>query len=156
MATEFSGFESFAEELEDFAEAVGDAADAVERGEAVDRGVEQTARDIARYASRIAPRDTGDLAESIHAEQRAPGEWVVISREEHAKPQEYGTAPYTIRPNEAEALSFVVDGERVTVSKVEHPGVPASPFLRPSIQRYRSALARNIRREIRRTVQSEL
>ena len=154
--TEFSGLSDFADELEDFADAVGDAADSAEIDRAVDRGVEKTARDIARYAARIAPRDTGDLAESIHAEQRGLGEWVVISREEHAAPQEYGTAPYTITPNDAEALRFTVNGETVFASKVNHPGVQAQPFLRPSLDAHRSALARNIASEIRRVILAEL
>ncbi len=44
--------------------------------------------------------------------------------------QQWGTKPYTITPKSAEFLRFLgPEGELLSVTVVEHPGIPARPFL---------------------------
>ena len=152
MTTEFGGLSDFADELEDFADAVGDAADSAEIDRAVDRGVEQTAEQISDDASRLAPVDTGRLANSLRTERRGSGEWAVIADTDYAKAIEYGRGP--VVATEADALRFEIDGQ-VFFRKSVGPA-PAQPFLRPALDMHRSALSRNIAAEIRRVVLAEL
>ena len=150
--TSFSGLKSFADELEDFADRVGNAADEAAIDRAVDRGVEQTAEQISEDASQLAPVDTGRLANSLRAERRGSGEWAVIADTDYSRFVEYGRGP--VVATEADALRFEIDGQ-VFFRKSVGPA-PAQPFLRPAIDMNRSALARNIRDEIRRTILSGL
>lgn len=133
------GFEEGADEFYDLSnrfEAV-----AMEIEEATRDSAEEVSEEIRDGAKRRAPvgeEDGGDLQESIHIEERDWG-FLIGSSLDHAKPTEFGTRhiygpsnPYEIEPDSAGALSFEVDGERVVVAKVEHPGVPAQPFLRPA------------------------
>ena len=154
--TSFGGLSDFADELEDFADSVGDAADRVENGEAVDRGVEETARAISLDAERFASKDTGELAESIHVEKLSDGSWLIIVGADHAKPVEYGSRPHVITPNDAEALRFEIDGQIVFAQRVFHPGNPAQPYLRPAIDAHRQDLAENIADELRQIILEEL
>lgn len=148
----FSGFEEFADDIEDFADDIGRAADRIERGEAVDRGVEKTARSISTDASRRAPKDTGALAESIHVEQFDDGSWLVVVGEDYGKPVEYGRGP--VFPVDAEVLRFEIDGE-VVFAAYSGPAEP-QPFLRPAIDAHRRNLPRNIVDEIREILLEEL
>ena len=156
MPHQFDGYGDLIDGLRGFADSAGDAADRVENGEAVDRGVEETTRTIALDAERFAPKDTGELAGSIHVEKLADGEWLVIVGADHAKPIEYGSRPHVITPNDAEALRFEIDGQIVFAQRVFHPGNPAQPYLRPAIDAHRQDLARNIADELRQIVLSEL
>ena len=54
---------------------------------------------------------------------------------------EFGTAPHAIRAGR-KMLAFDDKGENVVLSKVDHPGSPARPFMRP-------AFTKNKRRAIR-------
>ena len=152
MATEFSGFASFADQLEDLADHIGDVADSGEIDRAVDRGVEQTAEQISEDASRLAPVDTGRLTNSLRTERRESGEWEVIADTDYARYVEYGRGP--VVATEADALRFEIDG-RVFFRKSVGPA-PAQPFLRPAIDMHRSDLARNIREEINNAIASAI
>lgn len=48
---------------------------------------------------------------------------------------EYGTAPHVIRPRTKRALYW--PGAEHPVAKVNHPGTPAHPFLRPALLKAR-------------------
>lgn len=69
-------------------------------------------------AKRYAPKDTGELIESIEA---VPKLGVVYVRADHWAAQEYGAQPHEI-PN-----AF---GRGITV---EHPGNGAQPYMRPAL-----------------------
>lgn len=58
---------------------------------------------------------------------------VVGTNTEYAIHVEYGTAPRTITPTDAEVLRFEVDGDVVYTQRVEHPGTDPRPFLRPAV-----------------------
>jgi len=54
---------------------------------------------------------------------------------EYAPAIEFGTGPFVIEPDEAEALQWTdpETGEPVFAKKVEHPGIPGQPFLLPAV-----------------------
>jgi len=62
---------------------------------------------------------------------------VVGTNAEYALYIEFGTAPHTITPTNAEVLRFEVDGETVFTQRVEHPGTDPRPFLRPAVNEAR-------------------
>lgn len=148
-----SGFEELADDLE----AAADALDNADAEAALDRAVEDTAEQASDTAQDNAPVDTGELRDSIHVENahRPLSRWVVASAD-HARAVEYGTGPFTITPDEAEALRFEVDGEVVFAQNVDHPGISAQPYLRPALHEHRTTLRRNIREALRETLQGAL
>lgn len=46
-----------------------------------------------------------------------------------ARYHQFGTAPYTIEPRGDGPLAFSVGGRKVFAKRVNHPGLPARPFL---------------------------
>jgi HK97 gp10 family phage protein len=142
---------SGADGFEDFANEIEDLRDDLER--AIDRGVERTAIQVERSAKQNAPVDTGNLRASLRFRQRALGSYAVGTNVEYAPDVEFGTEPHVIEPDTKEALKFETeDGETVFASRVEHPGTPAQPYLRPALQEHESDIADNIQEEIERLV----
>lgn len=78
--------------------------------------------------SRVGVDARGVLGRIIAGEQLpdARAEWV-----------QYGTRPHEIRAVNKKALSFVVNGRRVTVKKVMHPGTTATHFMTRALEEAR-------------------
>jgi HK97 gp10 family phage protein len=141
------GFDDTADEFAEFAEGLRDVADNLD--EAIDEGVKTTAFQIEGTAKRRAPVDTGALRAGIEARRLTIAEWVVGAKTEYATAVEFGTAPHVIEADQADALAFTgQDGELVFRQRVEHPGTPAQPFLRPALAEHQSDLVENINAEI--------
>lgn len=90
---------------------------------------------VKRDAVRGCPVDQGDLMESIRAEhQGLIGRVWVGTNHWHAT--EYGSPPHLIQVRNRKAL---YDAETGTFfgRRVEHPGTPSQPFMRPAIYRRR-------------------
>jgi HK97 gp10 family phage protein len=133
----------------EFADEIADLRDDLES--AIDAGVEKTAAQVERSAKQNAPVDTGSLRASLRFRQLALGTYAVGTNVEYAPDVEFGTEPHTITPDTKEALKFEgEDGSPVFASKVNHPGTPAQPYLRPALQAHESDLADNIEAEIER------
>jgi hypothetical protein len=81
----------------------------------------------------LCPVDTGRLRASIRGEAQRTWtlrpRFVVGSDVEYAPYVNDGTGPHIIRPRNAQALRFVVDGRVVFARVVHHPGTRAQPFL---------------------------
>lgn len=88
--------------------------------------------EIAEDARGMAGVDTGAMRASIHAEP--PGRVVVGT--DHWQFVEYGTRPHVIEPDEAGALAW--PGGPHPAMRVEHPGTPERPFMRPALYRRRT------------------
>lgn len=111
--------------------------------EYTDRIVFQMAEQVAVRAYELAPKKTGELANSIYIEY-GNQEARVIAGAPYAAFVEFGTwshnvldpkpGTYTIRPKKpGGVLRFTgSDGRPVFTTKVEHPGVKAQPFLGPA------------------------
>jgi HK97 gp10 family phage protein len=79
------------------------------------------------------PVRTGRLRQSI--EVKVFTDRVVIGPDtEYAAYVEFGTKPHVIRPRNKKALSFYVGGQRIVVTKVNHPGTKAQPYVRPAFE----------------------
>lgn len=136
-----------AEDFAAFAEDLREAADRLD--DAVDEGVQETAKQIELTAKQNAPVDTGTLRNSIGYNRIEPGVFEVGAGVDYAADVEFGTAPHVITPTDADALAFEgQDGELIFRQSVDHPGTPAQPFLRPALQEHQSDLAANIEAEI--------
>lgn len=128
--------EQLANLIDDF-----DRIGSMEAEDIVQPAIEAAIEDIATLARRYAPRDTGELANSIEA-RIGPKTGTVVATAPHAAFVEFGTwshnllepksGTYEIVPVRARALRFEVDGDVVFAQKVNHPGVEAQPFLNPA------------------------
>ena len=137
-------FSEFADEIEDLRDDLTDA---------IDSGVAKTAAQVERSAKQRVPVDTGTLRASLRFRQRAPASYAVGTNVQYAPDVEFGTDPHVITPNQAEALRFEdAEGEPVFAARVDHPGTPAQPYLRPALQEHESDLTENIEAEIQRLV----
>lgn len=150
--TEFAGIGEFASELREFADECRTAAREVP--DALDRAVELAVKAMAASAAYRAPHDKGKLERSIEAYRRRVGgdriSWGYGTDVSYGPDVEYGTDPHVIRPRNADALRFEVDGEVVYAAKVEHPGTDPQPFLRNSFDEHKGDLETNIDAEIGR------
>ncbi|OYR66239.1 hypothetical protein DJ71_22120 [Halorubrum sp. E3] len=143
------GFDDTADEFAEFAEGLRDVADNLDG--AIDSGVETTAFQIEGTAKRIVSVDSGALRAGIEARRLSIGVWVVGAKSDYADDVEFGTAPHVIEADQADALAFMgQDGELVFRQRVEHPGTPAQPFLRPALAEHQSDLVENINDEIQK------
>jgi len=82
-----------------------------------------------------APVDDGPLRATLTYETDVGGLEITVrvgSPIHYAPDVEYGTAPHTITPKDAEVLVFEIEGETVFTKRVEHPGTEPQPFLRPA------------------------
>lgn len=121
--------------LEDFTALAGKRADAI-----ATQIIHSMGEDIGKLAERYAPRDTGELADSIEVDNSTKLETRVRATAPHAAFVEFGTwshnvfnpqvGTYEIRPREADALRFIgSDGVPVFTRVVNHPGIEPNPFM---------------------------
>lgn len=100
---------------------------------------------VSATAKTLAPVRTGRLKASIHPDPvRRTGPWRIdtgVSADApYAAPVHQGARPHVIRPRNARALRFEVDGGRVVFARrVNHPGQRAQPFLTNAAHRVVSA-----------------
>lgn len=140
---EFQGFEDLAEQLEQVAEQAEASADLAP--DAFDEDVQVSARSAMARAKRNVPVDTGRLRDSIEVRRRGPMNYAIGSDVAYAAYVEKGTAPHVIT---GDPLHFYADGEEVFATRVEHPGTPAQPYLRPALRETRSELVRRMGRTL--------
>lgn len=81
------------------------------------------------------PVDTGELLATIRFSDDSPTAVSVHVGSDHWADVEYGTNPHTIYPRTRKALWW--PGAKHPVSKVNHPGTPAQPFIRPALYQAR-------------------
>lgn len=100
------------------------------------RDVQRRTRNVQLKAKDLAPKRTHELERNILSRVGVDARGVlgrVIAGEQlpdaRAAWMEYGTRAHDIRPVNKKALSFVVNGRRVTVKKVMHPGTKATHFM---------------------------
>lgn len=85
-----------------------------------------------RYARKDVGKRTGRLARSIHVQLTSVGTGLMVrvgSDNKIALLHHEGTRPHIIRPRNASALMFTVNGRVVFAAKVNHPGTRANPYL---------------------------
>lgn len=81
----------------------------------------------------LAPRRTGRLAASI-SKTVSGFEATIGPKAPHAIYVEYGVRPHEIRPVQAHALRFEIEGEVIFAMRVSHPGTRPQPFIRETAQ----------------------
>lgn len=90
---------------------------------------------IADDAGDNAAIDTGALSESYGTERPRQGVRYVGSSLDYADHVEFGTDPHEITPTTKQALWW--PGAAHPVKRVQHPGTPAQPTLRPAASKRR-------------------
>lgn len=101
-----------------------------EVGHRTDRVLDRVTEDVESDVKRGALVDRGDLVASVH--RRGHRVYVGTDHWHHA---EYGTEPHLIEPRTKKALWW--PGAHYPVKKVQHPGTPAQPFMRPALYKRR-------------------
>lgn len=98
------------------------------------------AKVIQDKAKELVPVHTGDLKKSLKLSTRSRKGIVTVSVATRGKGAyiarfiEFGTAPHLIKGRNGGMLKFVArDGNTVETASVNHPGIKAKPFLRPSL-----------------------
>lgn len=76
------------------------------------------------------PVDKGELKNSIRFNITDEGIEIIMAQ--HGIYVEFGTIPHIIRPVNAKALKFKVDGKTIFAKEVHHPGTDPQPFIRPT------------------------
>jgi hypothetical protein len=100
---------------------------------------------VVTQAKQLAPERSGNLKRLIVPDAvRRVGPWSleggVSVLANYAAPVHEGARPHVIRPKNARALRFEVEGGRVVFARrVNHPGNRANPFLRNAVHRVASA-----------------
>ena len=97
--------------------------------EGLDRATEVIAILLKSELRRAAPKKSQKFAKSIDVIPR-PGGIIEIWADEIWKYIEFGTNPHIIRPANKKALAFEIEGEKIIVKKVDHPGTRPNPFIR--------------------------
>ena len=99
---------------------LGVAIQTVDRGLGNLESIGLIAQDVARAAVSAAPRDTGELAGSIQAQRRGPGDWQVFYSKWQGVFPEWGTKYQTAQPFMAPAAAGkVAELERRTQDEVQ-------------------------------------
>lgn len=96
---------------------------------------------IETNAKALAPHKTGALRDSIAAKY-SDGSLTIGVDVDYGMYQEFGTGTrgeypkgmYQIRPKNGKFLRFTVGKKTVFAKVVNHPGIPAHPYLRPATQ----------------------
>lgn len=110
---------------------------------AAEQLIQQGAQEIQKQAQANAPVKTGRLQRSITIRYTSPLSAIIGPDTPYAVYQEFGTGsrgefpttPYVIRPHKAGGvLVFTVGGKKVFARVVNHPGIPARPFMRPAFE----------------------
>lgn len=113
----------------------------------VRRAIVQTGVDVQNKARELCPVDTGRLRSSIVHRTEGGGRTtgvVVGTNVSYAADVEYGTAPHVILPKNKKALYW--PGAAHPVSRVNHPGTRAQPFMRPALELAPIFFSQNISR----------
>ena len=88
------------------------------------------AQAIAATAQGLAPRDTGELANSIETERVSAIGWAVVAKAPYSLAVHEGTKAHEIRPKSGKVLRFPSKGGKIVFTKkVNHPGSAPNPFL---------------------------
>lgn len=110
----------------------------------------ETAKEIAIFVEAEAKQrvkvDTGNLRRNITHETEDDSNKSIArigTNVEYAQVLEEGSKPHTINFDKPQRLK--IDGVWVTVSKINHPGTKAQPYLVPSIEENVSEIQRRIR-----------
>lgn len=94
--------------------------------------------DIETDAKRLAAVDTGLMRSRIYREVNDLTARIGVRNVEYWMTVEFGSGPHVITPVNKKALYW--PGARHPVARVNHPGTPVQPFLRPALMRRREAL----------------
>ena len=108
---------------------------------------EQFMLDVRKSAKLRAPRDTGELAESIHVELTGANEWTLFVDSPHGVFQEEGFTPhfvYTGWPNFITRKPYP-QNTWITVSKHK-------PFVRPALEHNLSRLSQRLSKATKRVI----
>lgn len=102
------------------------------------------ADEIAEEMRREAPVDTGRLRDAIRVKREGNG--VVIGPEgvDYAVYVQYGTPPHEIRPKNAKALRFQINGRTAFATVVHHPGTEPNPFATRAAQAFLDRLGEKV------------
>ena len=110
-----------------------------------ERFISAFVRQVTSEAKRLAPERSGNMRRLIVSDPvRRTGPWSLASGvsglAEYSAPVHEGARPHVIRPRNARALRFEVEGGRVVFARrVNHPGNAPNPFLRNAAHRVASA-----------------
>lgn len=126
------------------------------------QGIERAAAEVVReYAGQVqaqamayAPVRTGALRDSITVRFDGANSATIAPGVPYGPYQEFGTGTqgefpsgyYEIRPRNAAALSFVVDGKRVVTRRVKHPGVKPRRYMRRAVEKVLGPMAAELAR----------
>ncbi|AVH60006.1 MULTISPECIES: HK97 gp10 family phage protein [Streptomyces] len=102
------------------------------------RFLESVALGIETDAKRLAAVDTGLMRSRIYREVNDLTARIGVRDVEYWMTVEFGSGPHVITPVNRKALYW--PGARHPVARVNHPGTPVQPFLRPALMRRREAL----------------
>lgn len=119
--------------------------DRMKRGDVrrrLSRGLESAMRSGENEATNEVPVDTGRLKNAVETIQITRFHYILVANTHYAPFVEFGTAPHTIRANDAQALFW--KGADHPVKAVNHPGTPEQPFMRPARDRIAQVLPRKI------------
>jgi hypothetical protein len=105
---------------------------------ATSRFLRELGPDIENDAKRLAAVDTGLMRSRIYHEVNGLQLRVGVRNVEYWMTVEFGSGPHIITPVNKKALYW--PGARHPVARVNHPGTPVQPFLRPALFRRREAL----------------
>lgn len=111
--------------------------------------VARTARAGAEAMREDVRVDTGATKESISVAYGAGGLTAQVSVGGAAVFQEFGTRPHVILPRTASVLVFKINGETVYAMKVNHPGSPKAPFVRPAADEMAALIILEIKNAVR-------
>jgi bacteriophage HK97-gp10 putative tail-component len=101
------------------------------------KAVKKILDDIADDARRVVPKDTEELHDSIDVEYiEGATDGKVTVGTDHWAPTEYGSAPHVIESQGDYSLHNSETGEYFG-KRVNHPGTPEQPFMRPSLYKKR-------------------
>lgn len=102
--------------------------------------LDMTARFLQGEVTERSPVETGRLQNSWFLDRA--GEFVrnVFSTAGYAFVVSEGSDPYTITPNDAQALRFEVDGQVIYAKSVQHPGIEGSGYIGEAIEATESRL----------------
>lgn len=107
----------------------------------VDKIVEQVAESLKDNLNITVPRDTGELADSIRLWRRGKGKYIVGLTLPYARPQEFGTKPFTppiepLKEWSRRNLDTESDAWKVR-SKIQKEGLDEKRYFREAIDRVR-------------------
>lgn len=113
----------------------------------LDRGVEASARAAFGDSQQYVPVDTGDLKQSGQLNHLSTAQYEILYTEDYAAAVETGHKTYTVRPVNAEALRFEVNGVVVYAQKADIPETEGVWYLKRAVEENRESVPRNISAE---------